>query len=339
MSKIVVKNATAGTELIWRRLTVRKSLDDICHTLDMELDPGERAKIHKHDRIEVRYANPLIQDSQRAGGRRVTTVLVDEVTANADTRKHGIAVKGRSPARDIIDSAWSEDFAEMTLLELTRAIGKRFGIQCDPFPQDAQTQTIAAFRLENESPWIKLINAADNDGYVFTSNEAGNLYLWNVAAVTRSEGFKLAEGVNIKSIGWSENGAEQFHEYVIKGGGQEARKIDPACPGGRILTIDITDPDFPPAKLPRRAESEMLRRRENTITVSVPGWGLTDEEIKRLGGVTKEKELFWIPNALIPVNAPSLGLNAKLLISEVEQEATPGAFGSVITLVNRENYL
>ena len=244
MSRIVVKNATNGALLVWRRLVIRKSLDDICHTLELEIAPGERAKARKHDKLEVRYANPAIKDSREAGGRRVTTVLVDEISAGADGGKHGVTVKGRSPARDIIDSAWSEDFAEMTLLELARAIGKRFGINCYVIPETDGDPTglITAFRLENESPRVKLISAADNEGYMFTSSEAGDLYFWKAAESVRKEDFKLEEGVNIKTINWTENGAEQFHEYIVRGCGEEARVIDNTCPNNRILTMDITDP-------------------------------------------------------------------------------------------------
>jgi len=341
MSRIVVKNATLGVELIWRHIVIRKSLDDICHTLELEIAPSERGKVRRHNKIEVRYANSLVKDSQAAGGRRVTTVLVDEITSSADSQKHGITVKGRSPARDIIDSTWSEDFAEMTALDLAGAIGKRFGIKCHALPPSiaGKMQIINAFRLENESPWVKLINAADNEGYILTSNEAGDLYFWAVSGAVRDEGFRLVEGANIKSIEWTENGADQFHEYIVRGCGEEVTAVDDTCPGGRILTMDITDPDFPPAKLQRRAETEMHRRRETRATATVAGWGLTDGQIAHLGAVTAGKEIFWVPNLLIPVIAPSIALDAKLLISEVEHEAYPDAFGSRITVVKRDTYL
>jgi len=341
MSRIAVKNATTGAELAWRHIVIRKSLDDICHTLDLEIAPSERDKVRRHDKIEVRCANPLVKDSQAAGGRRVTTVLVDEITGSADSQKHSISVTGRSPARDIVDSAWSEDFEDMTVLDLAKTIGKRFGINCHALPPSiaGKMQTIYAFRIQNESPWVKLVNEADNEGLIFTSNEAGDLYFWEVSAAVRDEGFKLAEGANIKSIDFTENGAEQFHEYIVEGCGKEARAIDGSCPSGRILTMDITDPDFPEAKLQRRAETEMRRRKETRATVTVPGWGLTDGQIQRLGSVTAGKEIFWTPNLLIPVIAPSMGLDARLLIAEVEHEAYPDAFESRITVVKREAYL
>jgi prophage tail gpP-like protein len=91
-------------------------------------------------------------------------------------------------------------------------------------------------------------------------------------------------------------------------------------------------------KLERRAEAEKNRRKETKTVVTVPSWGLTDGQIISMGE-TAGKEIFWVPNILIPVKVPSLGLNAKLLISEVEYSASADAVSCDITLVNREAYL
>jgi prophage tail gpP-like protein len=124
---------------------------------------------------------------------------------------------------------------------------------------------------------------------------------------------------------------------VVKGGGAEARVIDGTCWGNRVLTIDIDNPFVTETELQRRAETEMKRRKESKTIVTVPGWGLTDEQIKSLGS-TYKKELFWFPNSLIPVRIPSLGLIDKLLISEVEYTASADALSCDITLVNKEAY-
>jgi hypothetical protein len=81
----------------------------------------------------------------------------------------------------------------------------------------------------------------------------------------------------------------------------------------------------------------MRRRRETRTAADVPGWGLSDEQIKRLGD-TAGKEIFFVPNLLVPVKCPSLGLDATLLVSGVEYEATPERFGCTVTVVNREAY-
>jgi prophage tail gpP-like protein len=177
MSRIVVKNTTTGKTLVWRHLFIRKSLDSICHTLELAISPTDREKVHRHDKLEVRVPNPIMKDSEEAGGRRVATILIDEITAHVDGSTHGITIMGRSPARDIIDSTWSYDYKDMTLKALANSIGNKFGITCETFPLYAEdtTHLVPAFRLEGESPWTKLINEANNQGFLFTANEAGNL--------------------------------------------------------------------------------------------------------------------------------------------------------------------
>jgi len=338
MFKIIVNNLTTGKELLWRSIKIRKSLDEICHTLELEIPTTERSKVGRHNRLEVRGVNNLVKDS--GGKRRVTTVLVDEVTSGADVKKNSLMVIGRSPARDIIDSTWSDTCSDMTLREITRYIGKKFNIICDTFPPDQPdpTDPVYALEWENESPWTKLICESDNQGYIFTSNEAGNLYLWKVDSGGRPEPFHITEGINVKNIKWTENGSEQFHEYIVRGGGYEAQAIDNTCCSNRVLTIDLTDPFITEETLCRRVKTEMNRRRENKTLVTVPGWGLTDEQIISMGE-TNRKEIFWVPNILIPVRIPTLGLNAKLLISEVEYTANYDTVSCDITLVNREAYL
>jgi prophage tail gpP-like protein len=334
----MVRNRTTGKELLWRRVRIKKSLDDICHIFEAEIHPALRPYVHRHDTIEVRYENALVKDS--GGKRRITTVLVDEITTGADITGHSLIIMGRSPARDIIDSSWDGMFTDMTLREIVREIGGRFGISCDTFPPGSPdpTATVPFFGWENESPWTKLLAEADSQGYILTSNEAGDLYLWKVAAAVRP-GFALVEGRNIKSVEWTENGAEQFHEYIFKGGfGDPAVVIDNTCKNNRVLTVNMTDPEFNEEKLRRRAETEMRRRKENRITTTVSGWALSDEQIGRLGE-TSGKEIFWVPNILIPVTLPSLGLECNLLVSEVEHEATDKTMTTSMTLVNREAYL
>ena len=343
MSKVIVINATRRRELLWRRVKVRKSLDDICHTLELEIPSSERENVRKHDKIEIRCENPLFSESARKP--RVTTVRVDEVTAGADVSKHSVVVIGRSPARDIIDSTWTDSFwpsaeSPMTLADIVKEIAAKFSITSSWFPADQSDPTSAVgwFAWQNESPWAKLVTEAAGQGFMITSNEAGGLYIWQPAERVRSEGFHITEGRNIRSIEWRENGAGQFHTYVVTGWFDEAVVIDNTCNTNRILTIDLTGFEVSAEKLQRRAETEMRRRRENRTTVTLSGWGLSDSQIRNLG-TTIEKELFWSPNFLIPVRMPLLGLSANLLIAEVEQEADAEMMQSTITLVNREAYL
>ena len=317
MFKPVIINATTEQELLWRSIKLKKSLDEICHILELEMPPSERRKVRKHHRLEVRCRNNL--DIGFNGERYLSTVLVDEVTSFADRDKHYTTVIGRSPARDIIDSTWSDyddgqhSYDDKTLKGLINHISGKFGISCVTFPDDGSdpTKPVNYFAFENESPWTKLMDEADQQGYILTSNEYGNLYLWKVQGERKP--FHITEGVNINNIKWTENGSEQFNKYIVKGGGYVANKIDNTCPGNRTLTIDLTDLYVSQEEVERRALTEINRRSEVKTVVTVPGWGLTDEQIKSIGN-TKGREIYWVPNSLIPVKVPALGLNDSLLI-------------------------
>lgn len=340
-SKVIVQAAPSGgggfQELVWRKIKVRKSLDEICHYMELEIPASERNKIHKHDKVEVRCFNELIKDSDHR--RRITTVIVDEITDITDTAQKGLMIIGRSPARDIIDSTWSGIIPHQQNLEYVAGkVAEPFGIKVQRMPTNSpETGPVFSFSWENESPWQKLIAEADNQGYIFTSNEAGDLYLWRVAVGIRDEGFSLSEGSNIRNIQTTENGAEQFHEYVARASFREARIIDNTCRNNRKMTINITDEATSQESLERRVLTEMLRRRENRTTVTVSGWGLSDAQIQALGE-TIRKEVFWNPNFLIPVKIPFSGLDGNLLISQAEYQADESSMSAAITLVNPEAY-
>jgi prophage tail gpP-like protein len=356
MYKIIVKAAAPGEEfhqLVWRKIKVRKSLDEICHYMELETPASERSKIHKHDKVEVRVHSEYVTPNDNPDGtKRLTTVMVDAVTDVTDTAQRGLLIIGRSPARDIIDSTWSSQVLHQQSLEtIAKTIANPFleangiekadsdGNHVQRMPTNSpETKPVFSFSWESESPWQKLIAAADNQGYIFTSNEAGNLYLWKVAVKERDEGFSLGEDSNIRSIQITENGAEQFHEYVVKGGSHPpARQIDDTCTNKRILTINLTDPFVDGDTLLRRALTELRRRKDKRTTVTVTGWGLSESHIKAWGN-TFQKEIFWNPNFLIPINIPSAGLDANLLISQTEYQADASSVTTAITLVKREAY-
>ena len=334
-SKIIV--TCNGSELSWVSVLVRKSLDEICHYVEVTLPLFERDNVHKHDTIQVRYKNPLLTD--HGGERPVTTVLVDEVGDDTDSQSAAFTVTGRSAARDIIDSTWSGIIAgNPNLLTIVQTIAGEFGIEAMHMPTNENgTKAVYSFSWENESPWTKLLTEADAQGYILTSNQIGNLYLWKPATGIRKEGFKIVEGETGTKIRRVENGAEQFHEYTVNCCGLTATVTDPTCRNKRKFTLNLSDFVMDQEKINRRAKTEMLRRRENRIVATVPEWGLSDMQIKALGS-TFQKERFWEVNFLIPVKIPSAGVSGKMLVSQVEYKADAKSVSCDITLVNPEGY-
>lgn len=341
MSRIVINVAPAGTTvfkpLLWNRVQIKKSLDEICHSLTLELPVSQKSLVHKHDTIEVRFYNKYITHND--GNLRVTTVKVDEITDATDGSRKYITVLGRSPARDIIDSAWTGKAGGADLLAVTQSIASKFGIIVHHLPRGQNnTETVSSFEWDCESPWTHLLNAADNQGYVITSNEAGELYLTKSGRDASYWGFRIEEGLNIKSVETTESGAEQFHEYIVVSSGVQGKAIDSTCNNNRTLTINLSDFNLDQEKANRRAMIELYRRRKVTTKVTVSGWGLTDTQIKNFE-TTYEKELFFNPNFLIPVYIPYAGLNGTMMISEVEYRAEPNTFDCTVSLVNPEVYM
>lgn len=341
MSRIVVNAAKAGTDifkpLMWNRLQITKSLDEICHSLSLELPVSQKELISVHDKIEVRFYNKYI--THAGGNLRVTTVLIDEITDMTDSGRKYITVLGRSPARDIIDSSWSGKAGGSDLLTVTQSIASKFGIKVHHLPRGKNdTETVPSFEWDCESPWTQLLNAADNQGYVITSNEAGDLYITKSGRNADYWGFIIAEGMNIKSIETTYSGAEQFHEYIVVSSGVKGQAVDSLCKNKRVLTINLSDFKLDQEKANRRAQIELFRRRKKTTKVTISGWGLTDEQIKSFGDTT-EKELFFNPNFLIPVYIPSSGLDSKMMINEVEYRAERDIFDCTVSLVNPEVYM
>jgi prophage tail gpP-like protein len=348
MSRIIIENWTGNkVELLWINVKITKSLDNICHTLEMELPWSERKRIDKHDMIKVRYDNPSLNIPRNFG--YVTTVLVDEITYNIDKNEKSIYVLGRSPIRDIIDSTWSLKPGESvagTLFEIIKSIAAKFNItKVVHFPKDHDpTHKVEWFSWYDESPWMELVKQADNQGFIITANEAGGIDIWNIAAAKSHDGFYLTEGENITSIKYIKNGAEQYHEYIYKYEFKQETVIDDECKNNRVFTIvkmdkNIGDNDRDiKTTLLHLAKLEMRSRKHNRVTVTVPGWGLSNIEIKKLGDI-RGKAIFWGLNFLVNVKISSLDFEDDLLISDVALEASCNSINSTITLVNREAYL
>ena len=334
MSKVSVYVDKKKTLLNWVRVYVRKSLDEICHYMEIRLPKSERAKIEKHQHIAVYYANSLVE-------RNLTMGYIDNISLDSTAKEETLIVTARTAARDIIDSSWSDEIRNKTLLGVTSYVANPFDIDvtCMPTNEGDFTSLISTFGWENESPWQKLIQAADNQGFILTSSQIGGLYIWKVASGVRREGFKLIEGQSVRAIKDVDEGSEQFYKYIIKGPDESITAYDKTCSrSGRVLTINLTDQSITKEQLQRRAETEIRRRRERRVTVTCPDWGLSENQLKKLGSLSG-KEIFWETNFLTPVTLPSLDIDANLLTSQIEYNADNKNLSCDIQLVNREAYL
>lgn len=338
MSRIDVYVDEKKTALKWKRVYIRKSLDEICHYIEVDLPFSERSKVKKHQHISVYYTNAAVS-------RNVTMGYIDAISINEDAQRQVYTVVARSAARDIVDSQWSGEIRNTTLYNIVYKLAKEFGTISlkdtvyIPTNTADPTKIVACFSWENESPWQKLVQEADNQGVIITSNQANGLYVWTVASGSRPEGFSLVEGQTVTNIRNDDNGTQQFYKYILKGPyGLETTGFDKTCPNNRILTLNLTDQNISLEQMKRRCETEIRRRRERRITVTCPGWGLSEAHLKSLGSLDK-KEIFWECNFLTPVKLPGIGVDATLLTCQIEYFADEKTEHCDVQTVNREAYL
>lgn len=313
-------------------LNIRKSIDEICHYADIKIPFSERHKINKHDIIKIMYYSKYFTTKKP---RPITTLLVDEIKITISKEEKSVSVIARSPARDIVDSSYSDSISSMSLLNVVKNIASKFSLTAEHYPKDLDASPqVDSFNLENETAWNKLLDIAENNNYAIASSQLGNLYVWKKSQrISSLPGKKLIEGENIKTIEYTENGAYQFRNYTVKGNGKEATSSDTSVKSKRCCSIVMTDSYVSEVELENRAKTEMKRRRSSTITVTVPGFGLSDEEIKKLE-TTIKTEVFYEANQSIPIIIPSLNINTSMVIKDVVYNLNKDNYSSTLTLVD-----
>jgi prophage tail gpP-like protein len=230
----------------WQRVYIRKSLDEICQYAEFEAGEADAPNIKKHDKVTIHYGTEKWKPL-------VTTVYVETKKRVLNNQKFSYLFTCRSAARDIIDSQWSGRIRNALFSDIVYQIASPFGIPVIVFSVDERgrpvkvdpkamtnnpTSLVAEFEWENESPWPRLLQEADNQGVLLTSSETGGLYIWKVASSERTEGFSLEQDRNIEEFEEEEDGTQQFQTYEFKGEVKLAR-------GRQTRIVSLTDDTCP----------------------------------------------------------------------------------------------
>lgn len=312
-------------------LSIKKSIDEICHTADIVCPLNELKKVKRHDRIIIKAV--MWNNDER----NVTTTLIDDISAVLNNSQKQMTIHSRSYARDIIDSVDSGRIEGGTLTEVVKKIAQKYNpnIAVSHYPTDKDdSPPIKSFTWENESVWQKLMILAENNGYSIASNQGSGLYVWNKSQyLSGIPNHSLKEGQNIKSASLNKKGYEQFNCYRIKGNYSIGEKIDNECNTKRVFTLFFTDENISQKELLKRAESELKRRKSDEININVHGWGLSEKEIKNQGIMNgSKKEVFYEPKQQINVIIPSFNINGYKVIKSVELILNNDEFSSNIVL-------
>lgn len=334
--KIYVKSDKLKTNLIkFYSLNIRKSIDEICHFVEITCPLSEFKRIQRHDKI---FIKALIDWNKEE--RAVSYILVDDITANLNVNEKTMTIIGRSYARDIVDSSDTGTINNGTLVQIVQRIAKKYNpdILVQHYPTDFDASpNIEFFDWENENVWQKLLNTAENNGYAIMSNNKSNLYVWKrTTHLANNANHKFVEGVNIISASLNRKGYEQFNKYCIKGNYEDIEKIDSTCKTKRVFTMHFTDEFISLKELSNRCESELNRRKSDELNIEVAGFGLSDDEIAKRNITNSSKvEVFYEPKQLIPVEIPSFNISEKMVVKSVSYNLNKNDFSSYLTLLSK----
>lgn len=265
------------------------------------------------------------------------TGYVDDVDPSYDSGQHSIRVSGRDKTADLVDSSAGTnpgEYSNVTLFSLAKTL-------CAPYHIGVLKQTDVGAPWTNwkvnpgETVFETLDRFAKTRSVLIYSDGIGNLILG--APSRRKAGTALVEGTetgNILRASARYSQRERFSSYSVKsqlGGwspevspdtatGIIGKSTDSKIKRYRPLEI-VCEASVDTAGAQKRAdwESSTRRGKSQVLTITVEGFRQADGKL-------------WLPNFLVQVKAPWLGIkNTNLLITEVDYTLDASG-GSTTTL-------
>lgn len=297
----------------WTGVRVRRGLEQVAGTFSLELTerwPDDAGKRPVPDQFCT-----LALD-----GETVSTGFIDEVEAAIDAGRHVLAVAGRDATARLVDCSAEHEpgtWSDATVAEIVAQLCSPFDIQIAVEADSGEP--LRQFSLQKgETAWEAIERACRMRGLLAVSDGRGGLALARSSATGAPEA-ELVEGQHILAARAAYSHRDRFSRYTVLGQQQgddwldaeditapKGEAVDPAVGLHRPLIL-LGEDQGDAAELQRRAEWEARVRaaRSRRVDVTVQGWRSPAGRL-------------WRPQGLVVVRAPSLGIDATLLIAAVE---------------------
>jgi prophage tail gpP-like protein len=302
----------------WQQITVKRSLKAIAGAFSLSV-----VDKWAEDQVAWQIAPEDVCKVQ-IGSDTIITGYVDGVDPQFDADSRSLSISGRDKTGDLVDSSIDQTpstWVNISLMGLVKKIATPFGVGVRMVGVTAAqlAPNFPSWKInQGESCFETLERAARLRGVLLINDGKGNIVI--TRAGTDRASTELVQGSNILSASASFNAKERFSKYTVKAqsNGLDGVESDPevnfSCQGlahdagvRRYRPIVIIAEGAATAAVCRtRAQWEAAVRigKSTQVKVKVPGWRQTDGAL-------------WNVNQLAKVNAPWLGLNLELLITEV----------------------
>lgn len=294
----------------WQEVRIRLSLAQIADSFELILT--ERWS----ESGQIRPVTPGEACTVSVGDELVVTGYLDEVLPDYDAESHTIVANGRSKAADLIDcSGGDQRFDGRTLQQIAQALAAPYGIEV--IDRVGASKPFRSFALEDGQPIAEALErAAQIRGARIVSDAQGRLVI--VHAVQREIRTPLILGGNIRKGSGVFSDRDRFSEYVVEGqttgtddwfgeqaAGPRGSALDPRVRSPRkTLIVCDTPADSADCKARAELEARMRWAKGRGVTYTVGTW--------------RHEQGVWRPGDLVHVRDAYLGLDERLLISDVQ---------------------
>lgn len=319
----------------WEELTITRSLEALCASFELTyIDAWEYQK--SDDNYSRWYLKPGDEVEVYIDKDLVITGYIDQVDASFDDKSRDFSVHGRDVTADLVDCAASlenaKNYSNLNLYQLATILAKPYGItvilDADPGKRFSRVSVEHGQSVHNVLDIL-----CKQRGVLLTTNKDGDLVITEPASLTAD--IAIVEGQNLKSGNFSLDHKQRFSKYVVYGqsatqgnwGNSLARKTKSTATDDAVTRyrpkVSVAERDASQNETIKQAqwEAAYAAARGTKFNAVVNGWRQGD----------KTSASLWLPNSIVEVQAPSLGLSGEMLIETVSYKLSNGENGGEIT--------
>lgn len=317
----------------WKSARITRSITAIAGSFDLQVSDRWGAKaepwaIAEEDECRVQVGADVVLDG-----------YVDRRSLSIAGKERAMRVSGRDRAAVLVDCSavldrWS--FRQLTAAGIAGKVAEPFGIGVS-VQAGVDLPRLGKIAVNpGDSAFSVIRRVAEMSGVLVISDGAGGIEL-SRAGTARVEA--LREGVNVLSAAIDYDAVDRYRRYVVissppgddHSSGEDLRVRAEAMDEAvrRPERVQIIRPDTGLTRARARArgdwEARVRAARAESVTIAVVGWQQSSGDL-------------WPVNALCTVQAPSLGVDGDLLISQVTHQHGPEGQTTELQLVRPDAF-
>lgn len=319
----------------FKSATVNKSISSIAGTFQCEVTERVRAGAPARVIQQESTAKILLERNAVING------FVEKIQTRVTKDSRSIGISGRDKLADLIDCSVPANLIgdhnpPINFFDFAKLLCKPFGITVFKATSKSMRIEKKTSIAPGQSPFEVLEERARQLGVLLVGNGEGELVITEPGA--ESAEVDLIEGQQFKEVDQDYDVSQVYSDYQFVSQSEadddsssaaaeiEGKAKDNLAKRYRLLIQPAgTAVGNGEAEKLAQWEATVRRARSNRVTVTVATW-------------YQNKNKIWRPNLTVKVVAPSISVNATMLIDECQYSVNTDGSYTVLTLVNKNAY-